>query len=480
MSPAKRQQSDAMLYTLILFVGLFIAATTVAVIYYVKFEDQRTITEKAQRDLQEIATSSELQRIGTIVGAKQARKSRLATMVDYLDEVVYLIIGGLPEDTSAEVKVNTANRNFKDTLTLAQAHIDPAGIDPNTTGLVQIVQKLKTELDNTIKALQATEEQLADKIKDFNDAMVETYNKERAWLAEKDDYRRQVDKAKQDYNDLAALLEKTSEERVQALMAQLSEERANLEQEHQEKLQIQAQLEMTQDKMKRQEDELRKIVPLPDSEVVAHKSDGKIILVDNQAKVVHLNIGRDDRVYPGLTFAVYDKNMPIPKDGKGKAEIEVFSVEKNISAARIIKSEIKRPIILDDIVANLIWDSDKTNVFAIEGEFDLNNDGNIENDAFDKIKTLIEKWGGGVADTISIETDFLVLGSPPSILIRPTITELEMDPMATERYEASRQKFTEYQEIQNKAQALLIPVFNLERFLFFIGYKTQSGTAGAF
>ena len=93
---------------------------------------------------------------------------------------------------------------------------------------------------------------------------------------------------------------------------------------------------------------------------------------------------------------------------------------------------------------------------------------------------MIEKWGGKVADTISIETDYLVLGSPPSILRRPTVTELEMDPMATERYEASRQKFADYQEIQNKAQALLIPVFNYERFLFFIGYETQSGRAGAF
>jgi hypothetical protein len=35
-------------------------------------------------------------------------------------------------------------------------------------------------------------------------------------------------------------------------------------------------------------------------------------------------------------------------------------------------------------------------------------------------------------------------------------------------------------EIQSQAQALLIPVFNYERFLFFIGYKTQSGRAGAF
>ncbi len=480
MSPAKRQQSDAMLYTLILFVGLFIAATTVAVIYYVKYEDQRTITETAQSNLREIVTPAELQRIGTIVGAKQTGKSRLDTMVDYLDQSVYLIIGGLPEDTSAEVKVDTANRNFQDTLTLAQAHINPASIDPNTTGLVQVVQKLKTELDNIKYMLQATQEQLTDVRNDFNDAMVETYNKERTWLAEKDDYRREVDSIKQDYNDLEVLLEQTSEENVQALMAQLNEERANYEQEHQEKLQIQAQLKMTQDKMKSLQDELHKIVPLPDGEVVAHKSDGTIILVDNSAKVVHLNIGRDDRVYPGLTFAVYDKNMPIPKDGKGKAEIKVFSVDKNISTALITKSQIKRPIILDDIVANLIWDSDKINVFSIEGEFDLDGDGKIENDSVDKIKTLVEKWGGKVANDVSIETDFLVLGKPPSILIRPSVTELEMDPMATERYEASRQKRVHYQDIQKQAQALLIPVFNYERFLFFIGYETQSGTAGAF
>jgi len=480
MSPAKRQASDAMLYTLILFVGLFIAATTVAVIYYVKFEDQVTVAEKAQSDLHEIVKPAELQRIGTIVGAKQLPKSRLATMVEYLDQVVYMIIGGVPENTSAEVKVGTASRDFRDTLTLAQTHIDAASIDPNTTGLVQVVQKLKTELDNVKDTLQATQEQLTVVRNDYNDLRIATSIKEDELEADVNDYARQVDSIKKDYNDLEVLLEQTSEERVQALMVQLSEERAKYEQEHQDKLQIQAQLEMTQDKMKRQQDELHKIVPLPDSEAVAHKSDGKIILVDNQAKVVHLNIGRDDRVYPGLTFTVYDKNMPIPKDGKGKAEIEVYSVDKNISAARIIKSEIKRPVILDDIIANLIWDSDKTNVFAIEGEFDLDGDGRIETDAVDKIKSLIEKWGGKVADAISIETDFLVLGSPPSVLRRPTVTELEMDPMATERYEASRQKFADHQEIQSRAQALLIPVFNYERFLFFIGYKTQSGRAGAF
>jgi hypothetical protein len=480
MSPAKRQQSDAMLYTLILFVGLFVAATTIAVIYYVKFEDQRTKAEKAERSLEEMATPSEIQDIGKIVGQKELNKSRLATMVDYLDETVTLIMGGVPKDTSAEVKVDTVNRNFRDTLTLAQEHIKAEVIDPNTTGLVQIVQKLKTEMDNTKGQLQTVDEQLMDLRSDFNDAMIETYNKERQLIAEKEGYRLQVDKIKQDYNDLEKLLVQTSEERIQSLMAQLKEEEANYEKEHQDKLQIQAQLDMNRDKMKRQEQELRAILPLPDSEVTAHKIDGQIILVDDSAKVVHLNVGRDDHVYPGLTFSVYDKNMPIPRDGKGKAEIEVYSVQKNTSMARILKSEIKRPIILDDNIANLIWDSDKTNVFAIEGEFDLDGDGKIEEDAVDKIKALIGKWGGKVANSISIETDFLILGIPPIVLRRPTVTELEIDPTATERYEASRQKLTQYMEIQSQAQALLIPVFNYERFLFFIGYKTQSGRAGAF
>ena len=480
MSPAKRQQSDAMLYTLILFVGLFIAATTIAVIYYVKFEDQRTKAEKAERSLEEMATPTEVQDIGKIVGQKEINKSRLATMVDYLDDTIVLVMGGVPQDTSAEAKVDKVKSGFRNTLTLAQEHINPGLIDPNTTGLVQIVGKLKTELDNTKDQLQTVDEQLVDIQGDFNDAMVETYNKERLLIAEKEGYRLQVDKMKQDYNDLEKLLEQTSEERIQTLMTQLSEQRANYDQEHQDKLQIQAQLDMTQERMKRQEQELRAIVPLPDSEVVAHKIDGQIILVDDSAKVVHLNIGKDDRVYPGLTFSVYDKNMPIPRDGKGKAEIEVYSVQKNTSMARILKSEIKRPIILDDNIANLIWDSDKTNVFVIEGEFDLNGDGKIEEDAADKIKVLIGKWGGKVADSISIETDFLVLGNPPTVLRRPTVTELEMDPMATERYDTSRQKLTSYMEIQGQAQALLIPVLNYERFLFFVGYKTQSDRAGAF
>ena len=98
----------------------------------------------------------------------------------------------------------------------------------------------------------------------------------------------------------------------------------------------------------------------------------------------------------------------------------------------------------------------------------------------DKINALIEKWGGRVADAVSIDTDFLLLGTAPKVRRKPTFEEMEVDPMAMEKYEASLQKLAHYKQVQTQAQALFIPIFNLERFLYFIGYKTQSSRAGAF
>jgi hypothetical protein len=475
----KRQQDNTMLYTLIAFVGLFIIATIVAVIFYIQFEKQRTIANDSKRERLEMAADEEWRDRGKIVGEKQSRETYLGTMVGYLDEMVSLI--GTDPNGSAQVKVSTADREVKNTLKLlAQEHIDIETIDPNATGLIAVIEKLKTKLDNTTSMAFVTQGQLEELQNRFKDAMAVGFEKEQKLLAEKERYQQQVKEIRQDYNELEALMKKTTDEQVQTLITQRDEARANLDKEHDVLLKTQAELKMTEDRMKRIQEELQAIVPSPDSKVAAYKPDGKIILIDNQAQIVHLNIGSDDRVYPGLTFSVYEKGMPIPKDGKGKAEIEVFDVAKTFSAARIITSNIKRPIIQDDIIANLIWDSEKTNVFVVAGEFDLDSDGVVDYDAVDKIKALIEKWGGRVDDIVSIDTDFLVLGRTPQVLERPTFEQLEVDPMAMEKHEASLQKLDSYKEVRGRAQALSVPVFNYERFLYFTGYKTQTARAGAF
>jgi len=59
MPAAKRQQDNTMLYTLITFVGLFIIATTVAVIFYVKSEEHRKNAADLQSQRDELASSRE-------------------------------------------------------------------------------------------------------------------------------------------------------------------------------------------------------------------------------------------------------------------------------------------------------------------------------------------------------------------------------------------------------------------------------------
>ncbi len=467
-----------MLYTLITFVGLFIATTTVAVIYYVKAEEYRTAEADLDREMNNIATKRERDAWGTIVGTKLPNKTWLGTMVDYFDKTVSLVAGGVAEPTSAEVKVNNSNTVVTNVLELAKQHITIG--DPNTTGLIQIVRGLKAELDKTISAKLETQKQLADLQTRFENADKANFEKEQTLLAEKDTLLLQLAEDKQRREELSALLEQTTGEQVKTLRDDLQQASDELNASNDDLLKTREQLKVAQDDLKSEKEKLSKIEPGPNREVLAYEPDGHIILIDDQAQVVHLNIGIDDHVYQGLTLTVYDRGTSIPEDGKGKAEIEVFDVAKTYSAARITQSELKKPILQGDIVANLIWDTDRTNVFVIAGDFDLDNDGIIDYNGADKIRTLIEKWGGKVDNAISIDTDFLVLGKQPQVLQRPTLDELDIDPRAMDVYNASLQRLNRYNGLRDQAQTLWIPVFTYERFLYFIGYKGHIGQAGAF
>ncbi len=480
MPARRRKQSNAMLYTLITFVGLFIVATTIAVIYYVEAEDKRTRLDETQNKIDDLASTSEISALGSMVGTRASRTTTwLGTMVGHLDATTSMIVGGVPETTSAEAKVNNANIKVANALKSAREHITIA--DPNTTGLVKIISDLIAELNKTIEANEALQKDLNNQIAQFEITKKAYADKEQILEEEKNKLQALVSKMGADYADLQARLEQSTTEQVDNLRQQLNQANADLKTVEGTLLKTRAELKMTQDIMKRAQQEVRDIMPAPDHEVLAHRADGKIILIDDQAQVVHLNIGTDQHVYRGLTFTVYDRSGSVPKDGRGKAEIEVFDVANTYCAARITKSDAKKPVLLGDVAANLIWNSEKTNVFVIAGDFDLDNDGNIDQNATGRIQSLIEKWGGKVVDSISIDTDFLLLGDQPQVpQQQPTFEQLELDPGAMQRYEARLQQLNHYNQLQNKAQALWIPIFRYERFLYFIGYKGQISKAGAF
>lgn len=478
MPARRRKQSNAMLYTLITFVGLFIATTTTAVIYYVKAEEHRTARADLQREMQELANDSERGKLSGMIGEKLSRKSYIGSMIVYVDDALTMIVGGVPAPDSAEIKAKNARKAVANALEVAKNHIDVG--DPNTIGLVPAIKSLVAQLDNTVKAKLDTENQLTEQLERIKKADEVNAAESERLLAEKAKLQAQVTAIEQDYVELSALLRQTTTEQVQTLTKERDQAKEDLEVLNGTLLLAQAELKTAQDRMKLAQDKVAMIEPGPDSAVLAHQLDGKVILIDNEAQVVHLNIGSNEHVYPGLTFTVYDRGTSIPKDGKGKSEIKVFDVSKTYSAARIVESEINKPILEGDVVANLIWDADRTNVFVVAGDFDIDNDGRLDADGIDKIERLVKKWGGEMTDSISVDTDFLVLGKQPTVLRKPTIEEEEIDPRAIAKYQASLQDLSRYNQLRDQAQSLWIPVFTYEKFLYFVGYNSQVSQAGAF
>jgi len=482
MPAGKKQQTNTMLVALVVFVVLFIAFLITTVVLYVNIEKHKTTAKDALNQLEKIATSAEQKRYPAEVGAiPSGQKSVYGALKQYFDEMSDLVLGTTVEDTTAEIKAQTASNQAKEMLTiLGQGYIDLSPSDVNNIGLLRTTQKLKESLDLLIAA-KASRDNEYNKLKArFDDFQTTTNQKLQDILNEKAEYEALVTKVKSDYETIRSVLEQETDESVQMLVTDFENCKDKSVNLNKELLKTRAQLSMTEGKMNLLQSKLDRLVPSPDKAITAFEPDGKIILIDEHSGIVHLNLGSKDKVYRGLTFVVYDKSVPITSDGRGKAEIKVFDVQEEFSVAKVVGADRRNPIVLEDVVANLVWDSKKSNKFVVTGQFDLNGDGYADTDGRDKIIHLIEKWGGQVVDNVTIEVDFLVLGTEPMGLSKPTFEQIEIDPLAMQKYEKSLETQKDYNNTLEQGNTLQIPIFSLDRFFYFIGYKTESSQVGAF
>ncbi|MEN6385539.1 MAG: hypothetical protein ABFD79_10115 [Phycisphaerales bacterium] len=474
MAVARQDQSSTMLYTAIVFVGLFIIAAIAAVIFYIKFEDSRDQLAQSQQQLEEVAKSNEVSNLGNLVGQKAGQDSRVRQLISYLDNVYRMETGLAPQETSAEAKVIELQSKFNDILAKLPKEFDitTAPNDINAPGLFRIVDIYHNKLEQKNSTIEKLDEQIAKLNDDFDTSKKGAMNREQELLAQLNIVRQDANSVQQSYNQLRDLMAKKADEQTQALMQQRDEAIDAKNKSQQELLENMSNLQITQNRLQDALSKLEVYKPRPREDVAAYHQDGHIISVDIQSNIVFIDIGSESKVYPGLTFAVYDRSAPIPTDGSSKGEIEIFDVSQNTATARIVNSSKRNPVAEGDVIINLIWDSKAVNRFVIAGDFDFNGDGQIDSDAQTKIAQLIENWGGKVEDTVTIDTDYVVLGNEPQQKKKPTLDDIENDPLANEKYEASLKNADKYKATKEQAKDLYIPVFNLKRFLNFTGYES--------
>ncbi|MDH7598442.1 MAG: hypothetical protein QHH07_02235 [Sedimentisphaerales bacterium] len=477
--PAGKRQRDTTMVTLVIFVALFLIAAVVAVWSYANSESYRTRANELERQLYDLANRSEITQLASLVGARPGGDSWLGTLLAYHRQLYTLLMGIPGEATPAEVRSNTAQARVTVVMQAAQRYLKDETLDPNM-GMVALAKRLIDALDRQLEANAGLSKQMRDLQTRMDDLVKASKEKELQLNEQVDQLKQLALEANKKAEEYRQLLVQDSDQRARSLQLRLDEERQRADRLDQELADAKAQIEQLDQRLRLALDKVQRIEPDPNRALELYRPDGRITVVDDHAGVVFINLGSRDRVYMGLTFGVYEGAGAVPPDGKGKAEVEVFDIMPDTCRARVVSKDPKRPIVIDDIVVNLLWDKDKVYKFALLGQFDVNRDGRVDPDGLQALSALIERWGAETTDEISPLLDAVIIGQPPSVPPKPTDQQLQIDPLAQERYEQALKEYDRYMAIRERAVRLMLPIIPYDTFLYLIGYRGKALLPGAF
>lgn len=278
-------------------------------------------------------------------------------------------------------------------------------------------------------------------------------------------YRTAADDLRNEVTEARAAIERTKEDREARHQSQVTQLQEEIDSLRAAESVLQSRITALQAKV-----DVMNVKPKDPAELV----DGHIVAIDPGANQVFINLGRGERIVPGMTFEVYDDANAIggtdAKGGtnRGKASIQVIRVADGTSTAKIVRSTTGRPVVRDDVIANAVFDTDYRYKFLVHGRFDVDGDGKPTDSEADYIKSRIVEWGGEVidGDRLTGEADFLVIGVTPPMPVSPPPDASEAQMAA---YGELRKAREEYLQLQQQAIDAKIPVLNWNRFQVLTG-----------
>lgn len=200
--------------------------------------------------------------------------------------------------------------------------------------------------------------------------------------------------------------------------------------------------------------------------------DGQVVGINSAENTAIISIGKNNKVVLGMTFEVYTQGATIQPDAKtgeyprGKASIEVIRVDADSAVGRILREQKGSPIVRGDLIANALYDPNKSYKFLVFGNFDPSRTGVETPQGANQVRAWIKDWGGSVTDELVGDVDFIVLGARPPIPPEPSASQ----PIEVVQEFIRQQRIAKrYDELLQQAVAANIPVLNQNRLMTLIG-----------
>jgi len=445
---------NGMLISLVIFVVATVALLVTSILLYAGRNRAEEAERQAVASLNQFATAEERNRDATrtlIAEASGQNRSLFGALQQRSNEISTLVVGNPgagPEQMRQDLAI-PAGQTVRSALTdlRNQVRSRQGEIDQIQARLAAANQEVAS-LRSGASAVEARHRQALDAAQATIDGHLRTV----------EDLRRRTTDAVTEIQGSREQLEGRYAQRVRDLEAQIDQ----LNQEN-------AVLRTRIGELSAVVDAIR-IRPQSPAELV----DGRILDVLGTDRQVFVDLGRRQRLVPGMTFEVYqDANAiaPDPRTGqysRGKASIQIIKVDDNTSTARILRETPGNPVIRGDVVANAVFDPDYTFKFLVFGRFDIDGDGRATEAEAEFLRQRIRDWGGVVVSGSELtgDLDFLVLGEQPPQPgpIPPNATSAQIQA----RLEAA-DEFERYQRLFRTASEAQIPVLNWNRFQVLTG-----------
>lgn len=192
---------------------------------------------------------------------------------------------------------------------------------------------------------------------------------------------------------------RSGEAELMALDREISEETAKLNMMVAEKRRRTKELEA---KLSDTKERLAKLRARQAAVVEATEADGKLLWVDLERGIAHVDIGRAHTLFRGTRFEIYR----IVKAGKKKrlGEMEVLDLGEERSRVAIVSvADPSDPPAAGDLVSNVAFERNKPKVFSIAGQLKYKF-------SRDEMRRRLAEWGARLADDVDPNTSILIVG----------------------------------------------------------------------
>ncbi|MGA1056324.1 MAG: hypothetical protein ACO3Y3_01360 [Phycisphaerales bacterium] len=443
-----------MLVSLVVFVVATVALLVVSIVLYAGQSKAREEAKDAQASLASVISNEERSRDATramLAEAASSRQSLFAELARRSSDIATFVSG----DPNAGLDQMRRELGVPEGQTVRTAISNERGQ----------VRKLTQDLDAMKTRLSSAEEEN----RRLQNAMAEAESRGQAALAAAqasiDEYARTVDSLRAETQSAVAEIGE-ARSRIEARFTQRVRD---LERQIDELNRDNAVLRTRAAELDRKVNEVR-----PKSQNPAELVDGRIIDVVGADRQVFIDLGRKDRLQPGITFEVYDDGSAIQIDpatgeyARGKASIQIIKVGDISSTGRIVRESRATPVVPGDVLANAVFDKNTRFKFLVYGKFDVDGDGRATAAEAEYLKQQVRDWGGVVAegDELTGDLDFLVLGVQPTEPgpLPPTASA----PQIEARLEAQAE-YDRYDRLFRRANEAQIPVLNANRFEILTG-----------